>query len=107
MNRLHRCCLGNVSRKLKRLYTKGKHKVQGELDVDKILNNLRELKVVMKASIPNEKNRFKFANNPKNTICIDSDQHLGFSNKTSHKKVKNQRHALSSTLVKKDKNLVR
>ena len=54
--------------------------------MDKILNNLRELKVVMKASIPNEKNRFKFANNPKNTICIDSDlQDHGFSHKKTQK----------------------
>ena len=40
----------------------------------------------MKASIQNEKNRFKFANNLKNTICIDSDlQDLGFSHKKTQK----------------------
>ena len=57
-----------MNKKLKTLFKKGRYKIENELNIDKILNNMRELKSVMKSHTVD---RSKFAHNHKNFISID------------------------------------
>lgn len=54
-------CLWNNKSKMQRLYEKGAGKIEQELDIVQIMNDLRHLKILMKSSLMTRKIEFEIA----------------------------------------------
>jgi len=60
------------------LYKLGKERIQKELDVSKLVKNLRNLKILVKNSFLNEKIGFMIYHSRKNILDIDIENEEGY-----------------------------
>ena len=77
------CCCSFKDNKLFKLYTKGKSKIDKEMDLVKILRNIRSMRIYSKMNIEsNNKEKLKYIirHSQKNLIDIDSDHGTDHSN---------------------------
>ena len=66
------CCWGK-KRKMQRLYEEGQDRIETELDLVKLMKNLRNMKVLMRNSLMNKQVKFDILHSYKNLINLDSD----------------------------------
>lgn len=64
--------------KMQKLYDKGQEMIETQLNILKIVKNLRNLKILMRGSMMTEKVKQQIAHEEKNLINLDSDE-LSFS----------------------------
>ena len=54
------------------MYKKGKEKIETDLNIDKFLKTIRDLKVVVKQQLMDSQLNYKVQHNPKNLIDLES-----------------------------------
>lgn len=72
-------CFNSCSKKnskLTKLYKKAENRINKELDIVKILTNVRNLKILLKNSMIDEQVRFEIAHADKNLISLDTDEEI-------------------------------
>ena len=65
-----RCCWGN-RKQMTRLIDEAQDRLDGELNIIKIIQSLRNMKVLLKSSIMTDEIRFKIMHSQKNFIDLD------------------------------------
>jgi hypothetical protein len=74
------CCLPCTRKsRLWRLYQKSTEKIEGQLDIAKILENIKDAKIFMKQKFLNKTEQFNIEHNNRNLVRLDSS----FSEETS------------------------
>ena len=58
---------------MQRLFEEGRHRIEAELDLVKLMRNLRNMKLLMSNSLMSKKLKFDILHSYKNFINIDSD----------------------------------
>ena len=58
---------------MQRLYEEGQDRIETELDLVKLMKNLRNMKVLMRNSLMNKQVKFDILHSYKNLINLDSD----------------------------------
>ena len=58
--------------KLQKLYEQGQDKLEGEMNIVKIIRNLKFLRILMKKYVADEQMQFDIRHNPKNVIDLDA-----------------------------------
>lgn len=65
-------CLFSRRTKLQKLYEIGSEKLEGEMNIVKIIKNLKFLRVLMKKHLADENLQFEIRHDPKNVIDLDA-----------------------------------
>ena len=65
-------CLFKKRTKLQKLYEIGSEKLEGEMNIVKIIKNLKFLRVLMRKHLADEKLQFEIRHDPKNVIDLDA-----------------------------------
>lgn len=75
------CCCFSAStgeaRKLQRLLNKGKQGIEKSLNIETIIRNLKNLKIIIKDRFFTEEIRYKVQHDQKNIIDIDTSEEEG------------------------------
>jgi hypothetical protein len=73
------------------LYKEGSERIENDLSIERIIKNLRDIKIVIKNTLMTEKERFRIQHNQKNVIDLDRDIDMGSSDSASNDDQHNDR----------------
>ena len=72
MSMLGCCCCGKKKNRLWRLYNEGQDRIEKEFDLVKIIKSIRNMKVIMKHKLMNEKLKLEVKHSEKSVIDVES-----------------------------------